>query len=203
VAVKSVKATATKKPNGAKPKDDRDEILPSLNKKQLHFCELLLSGVQPNRAYIQAGYNVKNLNVARSAAARLLQNVSVREYVNRSKKQITKTYEINRAVLLENLMKIALGEVEEERALTVLIGDGCSQAVVIKQKTSPKDRVKATEILLSITADDTPTVESTINTTDKLMLESLSKIAVPEVDEPDKNVVEYEEDADEVVADGV
>jgi len=156
VAIKASESIKSPKP---KPKAI-DEVRLKLNTKQLKFCELYLSGMAANRAYIDAGYNCRNANNARMLASRLLStNDSVREYIELSKKQITKTYEINRSVLLDNLMKIALGEVHEERAVTVLVGNGCSEARLIKQKTSPRDRAKATEILLRIIAEEsyTPT----------------------------------------------
>ena len=185
MAVNGTKTTSTKKkPAGAMPKGTKEALFPVLNKKQLHFAELILSGVQPNNAYIQAGYKVKNLNVARVAASRLLTNVTVREYLNRSKKEITKTYELNRGVLLETLMKIAMGEIDEEKAVTIMSGNGTSKAFVVKQKTSPKDRAKAAEILLRIVADETPVQAQTVD--DKIATALASR-----------KVKEDDEDADE------
>jgi phage terminase small subunit len=152
-----------------------DKPINKLNARQLKFCELYLSGMAANRAYIEAGYNVKNANVARIQASALMTKPSVREYIAKTKKEIVKTYEINRSVLLDEMMKIALGQTEEERYISVFVGGGCSEARLVKQKTNPRERVKALEFLLMLTEEDPKQITAEDDPITKSIKESIGK----------------------------
>ena len=126
----------------------------ALNQRQLLFCEYYLQGMPANRAYVKAGYAVKNFNNARRLAAVLMANVSVREYLDEQRKEIRKSFELNRGMLIENLLNIAMGNVVEEQPVTRFVGQGIQEIKIVKKATNPRDRAKATEILLRLISEE-------------------------------------------------
>ena len=132
------------------PKKERQH----LTQQQLRFCELYLSGLPAAKAYMQAGYNPKYANYARQYAATLLTKHSVREYIENAKKEMVKTYELNRGMLIQNLINIAMGNVSEEQPIARLVGGGVQEIKIIKKATNPRDRAKATEILLRLITEE-------------------------------------------------
>jgi phage terminase small subunit len=125
-----------------------------LTQQQLRFCEFYLQGMPAGRAYMQAGYSPKNLNNARVNASQLLTKPSVREYIEEQRRQIKKTFELNRGMLIENLLNIALGNVVEEQPVARFVGQGVQEIKIIKKATNPRDRAKATEILLRLISEE-------------------------------------------------
>ena len=172
-----------------------EKPIKKLTQQQLRFCELYLQGIPAGRAYMQAGYNAKYANYARQYAAVLLTNHSVRAYIDAERKKIKKTFELNRGMLIENLMNIAMGKITEEQPIARLVGGGIQEIEIVKKKTNPKDRVKATEILLRlITEDDDDSLPATTESTDSKILTALRTRKVSG-DEPEAQ--EEQNDADE------
>ena len=72
------------------PVIDEEVFLSGLSIKQERFCELLVDPKKPRsagRAYLDAGYKVKNVNIASAAANRLLKNVKVKAFIKYLRQQ--------------------------------------------------------------------------------------------------------------------
>ncbi len=77
-----------------------------LSIQQLKFIDGLLEGKNQTKAYIDAGYEVKDANVAGAAASRLLNNVKIQEEINKRLNDIKsrnklRLYRISEAALLK------------------------------------------------------------------------------------------------------
>jgi len=65
------------------PEKENQEELNKLNIRQLKFIDGLLEGKNQTRAYINAGYDVKDETVAKVNASRLLTNANIQEELQR------------------------------------------------------------------------------------------------------------------------
>jgi phage terminase small subunit len=149
VAGKTTSSSIKKQAAAEKPKRKK-----GLNQRQLLFCEYYLQGMPANRAYVKAGYVSKTANSARRAAIDLLTNPTVREYIDEQRRHIKKNFELNRGMLIENLLNIAMGNVVEEQPVTRFVGQGVQEIKIVKKATNPRDRAKATEILLRLISEE-------------------------------------------------
>ena len=73
---------------------------------------------------------------------------------------MVKTYELNRGMLIQNLINIAMGNVSEEQPIARLVGGGVQEIKIIKKATNPRDRAKATEILLRLITEEDETTST-------------------------------------------
>jgi len=114
-----------------------------LTEKQKRFADYFIELGDGTEAYIQAGYKVKNRDVAKVNASRLLTNANVKSYIDariaeKDAERIAKQDEI-----LEFLTKVMRGEVQEQFPL----GMGMGEQQLVKKELDGKDRIKAAELL--------------------------------------------------------
>lgn len=81
-----------------------------LTEKQKRFADEYMKDLNATQAAIRAGYSKKTADVQ---GARLLGNVKVFEYVRELQKKMQKKTEITRERLVEELAKIAFGNIGE------------------------------------------------------------------------------------------
>jgi len=141
---------------------------------------------------MDAGYQTKLTDTARSMASQLLAKPIVREYINAAKREIRASYCLDRGALLERLMQIAMGDAEEEQVVLVMNGDYTSSPKVVKKKVAMREQLKAAETLLTIV--DVESKPTTNDTTDSKILTALRTRKVSG-DEPEAQ--EEQNDADE------
>ena len=84
-----------------------------LTKKQLKFCHEYLKDGNGSRAYRDAGYEVKNENVSRTEASRLLMNPSVALFIKQNQEKQMKKNEITIDKIVDELVQTAFGSMEE------------------------------------------------------------------------------------------
>lgn len=84
-----------------------------LTEKQRRFCEEYLVDLNATRAYMAAYPSVKKEATAASAAARMLRNVKVKEYLSERKKAQQERVEIRQDDVLRELASIAFVDVTE------------------------------------------------------------------------------------------
>lgn len=112
--------------------------------KQEKFCVEYLVDLNATQAAIRAGYSEKT---AHSQGPRLLENVEVQK---RIKELREREFDNSIATAKEAeafLAKAMRGEIEEEVVVTEGVGEGCSEARIIKKSISAKDRIKAAELI--------------------------------------------------------
>lgn len=112
--------------------------------KQEKFCVEYLVDLNATQAAIRAGYSEKT---AHSQGPRLLENVEVQK---RIKELREREFDNSIATAKEAeafLAKAMRGEIEEEVIVTEGVGEGCSEARIIKKSISAKDRIKAAELI--------------------------------------------------------
>ncbi len=112
--------------------------------KQEKFCVEYLVDLNATQAAIRAGYSEKT---AHSQGPRLLENVEVQ---NRIKELREREFDNSIATAKEAeafLAKAMRGEIEEEVVVTEGVGEGCSEARIIKKSISARDRIKAAELI--------------------------------------------------------
>ena len=80
-----------------------------LTEKQKRFCEEYLIDLNATQAAVRAGYSPKT---AEQAAARLLRNVKVQEYLNILREKQSERTQITADMVLKELEKIALAEAD-------------------------------------------------------------------------------------------
>lgn len=85
----------------------------SLTKCRKRFAEEYLIDLNGTRAYKAAYPNVKNDETAAAAAARLLRDVKVREYIDRRMKDRQKRTEITQDMVVKELASIAFSNMSD------------------------------------------------------------------------------------------
>ena len=117
------------------------------NIKQMRFVDFYLHGMTSKDAYKAAGYSVNSDMAGYNNAKRLLENETVRAYLDDERARIKKEFDLDNNEFIKETKDAFLGNWVEEQVVTVLTGDGRTEARVIKKRISPKDRLKAAEIL--------------------------------------------------------
>lgn len=115
-----------------------------LNIKQKKFADEYLICSNATEAAIKAGYSEKT---AYSIGQRLLKKVEVKNYINEHLKKFQDEKIADAKEIMEHLTKVLRGEAKEETIVIEGQGDGISKARKIKKEISPKDRLKAAELL--------------------------------------------------------
>ena len=118
-----------------------------LTEKQKIFANEYLIDLNATRAYKKAYPKIKKDSVAASAAARMLRNVKVKNYIEEQLKKIEDESIADAKEVMQYLTKVMRNEVTEEVVIVEGEGDGCSSARIIKKDISAKDRNKAAELL--------------------------------------------------------
>ena len=116
----------------------------NLNIKQKMFADEYLIDLNGTKAAIRAGYSEKT---AEQQAVRLLRNVKVKNYIDEHLKKLEDEKIADTKEIMESLTRILRGQEQEETIVIEGQGDGISKARKIKKEISPKDRLKAAELL--------------------------------------------------------
>ena len=115
-----------------------------LNIKQKMFADEYLVCLNATESAIKAGYSEKT---AEQQAVRLLRNVKVKNYIDEHLKKLEDEKIADTKEIMESLTRILRGQEQEETIVIEGQGDGISKARKIKKEVSPRDRLKAAELL--------------------------------------------------------
>lgn len=107
-------------------------------KKQRHelFAQQIVAGTSPAQAYVNAGYNITTDAAAASAGNRLLQNVDIQARIVELQTKVAQTVVLDRAWVLERLMKNARIAMGEETIRTKVMGE---DGVVVEVDVSARN----------------------------------------------------------------
>lgn len=112
--------------------------------RQIAFCLAYAGCGNATQSAIEAGYSEKTAN---EQASRLLANVNIQKYLKELQEQNASKKIADAREMQEVLTSIIRQEMEEENIVVEGIGDGCSEAVIKKKKSSHKDVLKAIDLL--------------------------------------------------------
>lgn len=118
-----------------------------MTEKQKIFADEYLIDLNATRAYKVAYPNVKNDAVAAAAAARLLRNVKVKNYIADRMEEIHNEKTADEQEVIEYLTSVLRGESTAQEIVVEGTGDGCSEARTMEKSPSEKERLKAAELL--------------------------------------------------------
>ena len=114
-----------------------------LNIKQKAFADYFIETGNAYQSAIKAGYSE---NYAKGNVIKLLENESVKAYIDERMKQIESNRIAKAEEVLAFLSASLRGEVVEEVVATETV-DGMIKPVILKKQLSAKDRIKAAELL--------------------------------------------------------
>lgn len=114
-----------------------------MTRKQKIFADEYLIDLNATRAYKVAYPSVKNDEVARAAASRLLTNVNVQKYIDSRLKEIHNEKTADAQEVVEYLTSVLRGESKS----SVLARDEIGAERVIEKPPDEKERLKAAELL--------------------------------------------------------
>ena len=118
-----------------------------MTERQKVFADEYLIDLNATRAYKAAYKDLKNDNTAAAAAARLLRDVKVREYIDSRMDAIRTERTATAHEVLEYLTSVMRGESTSDIVVVEGIGEGRSEARAVTKKPDEKDRLKAAELL--------------------------------------------------------
>ena len=118
-----------------------------MTEKQKIFADEYLIDLNATRAYKVAYPRVKNDEVARAAASRMLTNVNVKKYISDQLEKIHSEKTADAQEVMEYLTAVLRGESIAHEIVVEGIGDGMSEARVMEKNPSEKERLKAAELL--------------------------------------------------------
>lgn len=114
-----------------------------LNVKQKAFADYYIETGNAYQSAIKAGYSE---NYAKGNIIKLLENESVKSYIQEKMKEIESERIAKAEEVLAFLSSSLRGEVLEEVVSTETV-DGMIKPVILKKQLSAKDRIKAAELL--------------------------------------------------------
>lgn len=112
--------------------------------RQIQFCLAYIGSGNATQSAIEAGYSKKT---APEQGARLLNNVNVQNYIKELQEQNASKKIADAREMQEVLTSIIRQEMEEENIVVEGCGDGVSEAIIKKKKSSHKDVLKAIDLL--------------------------------------------------------
>ena len=115
-----------------------------LNIKQKRFADEYLICSNATEAAKKAGYSEKT---AYSIGQRLLKKVEVKSYIDERLKILESEKIAQADEVIQYFTKVLRGEETEEVVVVEGQGDGVTEARKIKKEVSPKDKLKAAELL--------------------------------------------------------
>ena len=115
-----------------------------LTEKQKRFIDFYIETSNASESARRAGYSPKNIN---TNATKILQNTTVQSEINKRLSQLASERIAGAEEVLKYLTAVMRGEEVEEQVVTVGTGQGESEVEIVKNKVSPKDRIKAAELL--------------------------------------------------------
>ena len=108
--------------------------------RQEKFCVEYLINLNATQAAIRAGYSEKT---AYSMGQRLLKNVEIKSRIKELQDKVFEDGMMSAAEALWRLSKAGRGELKEEVVVTEGIGDGFSEAKIIKKQIYARYQIKA------------------------------------------------------------
>lgn len=118
-----------------------------MTEKQRRFCDEYLIDCNATRAYKAAYPSVKNDEVAKAAASRMLTNVNVKAYISEQLEEIHSKKIASAAEVAEYLTSVLRGESMSSEVVLEFTGASKSKARILEKPPSEKDRLKAAELL--------------------------------------------------------
>lgn len=115
-----------------------------LNIKQKKFADEYLICSNATEAAKKAGYSEKT---AKQQGQRLLTNVDLKNYIDERLKILESEKIAQADEVMQYFTKVLRGEETEEVVVVEGQGDGVTEARKIKKEVSPKDKLKAAELL--------------------------------------------------------
>lgn len=115
-----------------------------LNIKQKRFADEYLICSNATEAAKKAGYSEKT---AKQQGQRLLTNVDLKNYIDERLKILESEKIAQADEVMQYFTKVLRGEETEEVVVVEGQGDGVTEARKIKKEVSPKDKLKAAELL--------------------------------------------------------
>lgn len=116
----------------------------AMTPKQQRFCDEYLIDLNATQAAIRAGYSEK---YAHTNAAKLLQNTTIKDFLRNRMDAKEKDLIADQDEVLRYLTAVMRGEGSEEMVVVEGCGEGVSRATTVSRDISPKDRLKAAELL--------------------------------------------------------
>lgn len=115
-----------------------------MTSRQIRFCFAYASSGNATQSAIEAGYSERT---ARSQGQRLLTNVDIQSFLQQLAKERESKKIADAEEMQEVLTSIIRQELEEENLVVEGCGDGISEAVIKKKKSSHKDVISAIDKL--------------------------------------------------------
>ena len=112
--------------------------------RQIACCLAYAGSGNATQSAIEAGYSEKTAN---EQASRLLTNVNIQNYLKELQEQNASKKIADAREMQEVLTSIIRQEMEEENIVVEGCGDGVSEAIIKKKKSSHKDVLKAIDLL--------------------------------------------------------
>ena len=119
----------------------------ALTEKQKIFADEYLLDLNATRAYKLAYPSCKKDATAAAAGARLLRNVKVSAYIDEQLEKLHSERVADAQEVMEHLSAVLRGEIDEDVVVIEGVGDGCSEARIVRKQVSGRDRLKAAELL--------------------------------------------------------
>lgn len=116
----------------------------ALTAKQQRFCDEYLIDLNATQAAIRAGYSARS---ARQIADRNMSNDDIKQYIAARMAEKESELIADQDEVLKYLTAVLRGEGTEEVVVVEGCGEGYSNATTITKDISPKDRLKAAELL--------------------------------------------------------
>lgn len=115
-----------------------------LTPKQKAFSDFYIELGNATQAAIKAGYSKKYAN---TNANKLLQNTTIKKYIEGRMKQIEDERIADAAEVMKYLTSVMRGESKSEIVVVEGVGEGCSEARRVIKKPDEKERLKAAELI--------------------------------------------------------
>lgn len=124
----------------------------SLTPKREKFCQEMAKLGNQYQAYCKA-FNTKNMKreTIDNRAYELMQDGEIKARLKELSEETKNKNIADAQEIQEFLTRVMRGEEKEECVTVEGVGDGCSEARIIKKQVTPKDRTKAAETLAKMT----------------------------------------------------
>ncbi len=116
----------------------------AMTPKQQRFCDEYLIDLNATQAAIRAGYSKKT---AKQIGQENLTKLDLKEYIEKRMTEKEAALIADQDEVLKFLTAVMRGEGSEEMVVVEGCGDGVSRATTVSKDISPKDRLKAAELL--------------------------------------------------------
>lgn len=115
-----------------------------LTDKQKRFCDEYLIDLNATQAAIRAGYSKKT---AKQIGQENLTKLDIKEYIDLRMAEKEKSMIADQDEVLKYLTAVIRDKTDSETVVVEGVGDGCSEARIVRVKPSEKDKLKAAELL--------------------------------------------------------